>query len=258
MTVRAILPILTFHHISDRPSAITFPPGVFQRAMLRLHQHGYRTLSLTSLVDMLVKKEPFQPRSLVITFDDGYRSVYEQAFPVLRSFNMTATVFLTVGEKGANYPSGRLPSLNGIPMLDWSEIKEMNQEGISFGAHTQTHPDLTRLPPDSIEAELVNSKVIIEDALGVPVDSFAYPFGRYDRQSYHLVRQKFSCACTDKLGLVTAASDIYALERVDAYYLRTDRLSGLFFSKRFPWYICLRSIPRQLKRRVLSLFVGKY
>jgi peptidoglycan/xylan/chitin deacetylase (PgdA/CDA1 family) len=152
-------------------------------------------------------------------------------------------------------------------MLAWREMREMQHSGINFGAHTLTHPDLTRLPFDRVQAEVCDSKAIIEDALGAPVACFAYPYGRYDHRSREIAWQHFACACSDKLGLVAAGSDPYALERVDAYYLRTDRLFDPYALERvdayylrtdrlfdviltglFPWYIRARSIPRRIRR----------
>jgi peptidoglycan/xylan/chitin deacetylase (PgdA/CDA1 family) len=245
------LPILTFHaleHGARRPSVISFSPSVFQRGMARLHERGRRALSLLQTVDCLRRGEPFPERAFVLTFDDGYRSVYDEAFPVLQRYGMSATVFLAVGKnKGACY-SGRLPSMHDRSMLSWGEIREMERAGIDFGAHTLTHPDLTRLTDEQIEAEICESKTVIEDALGVQVDSFAYPYGYNDPRSRAIVRQHFDCACSVKMGFVTRNSDRYALERVDAYYLRSDRLFGLTHSKLFPWYVTARRIPRGIRR----------
>jgi peptidoglycan/xylan/chitin deacetylase (PgdA/CDA1 family) len=135
-------------------------------------------------------------------------------------------------------------------MLAWREIREMHHWGIDFGAHTLTHPDLTRLPSKQIETEMRASKAIIEDALSAPVTCFAYPYGRYDARSHHVAQRCFAAACSDRLGLVTAKSDPYALERVDTYYLRTDRLFGILLTALFPWYITGRSIPRRVRRAV--------
>jgi peptidoglycan/xylan/chitin deacetylase (PgdA/CDA1 family) len=244
------LPILTFHALDDQRSAISFSPQVFRRGIARLHENGHRSLSLTDAADCLRRRQPFPQRSVVITFDDGYRSVYDEALPVLRDYGLHTTVFLTVGERRAAEADGRLPSLSGRPMLSWSEIRKMHDAGISFGAHTLTHPDLTRLPYDRVETEICRSKEIIEDALGDPVRCFAYPYGRYDRRSREIVRQHFACACSDKLGLTRTDSDLYALERIDAYYLRTDRLFELMLTGLFPWYIAARSIPRQIRRAI--------
>lgn len=244
------LPILTFHALDDRASVISFSPRVFRRAMARLHESGYQTLSLLEAVDCLRRGTPFPKRSLVITFDDGYQTVYDEAFPVLQRYGMSATVFLTVGERGTAKPAGRLPSLNGRSLLAWRQVREMQRYGFDFGAHTLTHPDLTRLSLDRVEAEICDSKAIIANALGAPVACFAYPYGRYDHRSGEIVRRHFACACSDRLGLITAGSDPYAFERVDAYYLRTDRLFDLMLTRLFPWYIRARIIPRRIRRAV--------
>ena len=136
-------------------------------------------------------------------------------------------------------------------MLAWQEIRDMRRSGIDFGAHTRTHPDLTRLSLDQVETEICDSKTTIEDALDAEVACFAYPYGRYDRRSREIVRQHFACACSDKLGLIKAHSDLYTLERVDAYYMRTDRSFDLMLTRLFPLYIKTRSIPRRIRRAVL-------
>jgi peptidoglycan/xylan/chitin deacetylase (PgdA/CDA1 family) len=242
------IPILTFHDIDQSPSVISFPPQVFARGMANLHARGYRTLRLVEISELLRKNEPFPARSIAITFDDGYSSVYEEAFPVLKRYGMSATVFLTVGKTSVTTQSVNLPSLEGRTMLSWPRIREMVKHGIVFGAHTLTHPDLTRLPSDRIKKEIIVSKDIIENALGTSVSSFAYPYGRYNEFVREIVRQNFSCACSDKLGLMTTASDLYTLERVDSYYLRTDNLFNLTLTRLFPWYVKVRSVPRYARR----------
>ena len=246
------LPILTFHTLDEQGSVISFSPGVFRRAMGRLHENGYRTLSLTDAVVTLQHNRPVPDHSFVITFDDGYQSVYTEALPLLREYGMSATVFLTVGTTATTESTSQLPTLGGRFMLSWGEIRKMQDQGFAFGAHTLTHPDLTRLPGDKVEAEICRSKTIIEERLGSSVTCFAYPYGRYDDRSRDIVRQHFVCACSDKLGLTTSASDLYALERVDAYYLRSDRLFDVMLTRRFPWYIFARSIPRRIRRAVQS------
>jgi peptidoglycan/xylan/chitin deacetylase (PgdA/CDA1 family) len=244
----ASLPVLTFHALDDRASAISLSPPVFRRSLSRLKEGGYRAISLLDAIACLRQGQPFPPRSFVITFDDGYQSVYEEAFPVLQRHGMPATVFLTVGQRPAPAPTGRLPSLNGRSMLAWPEIREMHRWGIDLGAHTLTHPDLTRLPLQRVEAEIRDSKATIEDELGAPVACFAYPYGRHDRGTRRVARRHFACACSDALGLVGADSDPHALERVDAYYLRTDRLFGVMLNRWFPWYLRARGVPRRIRR----------
>ncbi len=123
------LPILTFHDLDERPSVISISPGVFQRSMKKLHESGYRTITLMEAVKCLNQGNPFPNRSFVVTFDDGYQSVYNEAFPVLQRYGMSATIFITVGKDKAVKPDSRLPSIDGRSMLNWREIREMNMEG---------------------------------------------------------------------------------------------------------------------------------
>ena len=246
------LPILTFHSIDEQRSVISFPPELFQSGIAKLYKRGYQTLRLMEAVELLRSGAPFPDRSFVITFDDGYQSVYDEAFPILQRYGMSATVFLTVGEGETGGSENRLPSLAGRSMLSWHEIREMQRSRITFGAHTCTHPDLTRLPFYRVKSEVCDAKAIIEDALNAPVACFAYPYGRYDSKIREIVQQHFACACSDKLSLITKCSDLYALERVDAYYLRTDRLFNMMLTRLFPWYILMRRIPRHIRRAFQS------
>jgi peptidoglycan/xylan/chitin deacetylase (PgdA/CDA1 family) len=166
---------------------------------------------------------------------------------------MSATVFLTVGRQAPASASSRLPSLHGRVMLSWQEIREMHDSGaLHFGAHTLTHADLTRLPRDRAKEEICASKSIIEDGLGAPVPTFAYPFGRYDQQSREIVSEHFICGCSTRMRLATTSSDLFLLERVDAYYLRSQGLFGLLVKDYFPLYVWIRSVPRTIKSLILN------
>ena len=244
----ATLPVLTFHAIDNRPSVIAFPTRLFDTGVRRLFDSGFRTLRLGEAADCVRDGVPFPDRALAISFDDGYRSVYREAFPVLQQYGMSATVFLTVGDPDDAGTGARLPAMEGREMLAWNEIQEMHRWGIDFGAHTLTHPDLTRLPRARAEAEICTSKATIEDALGAEVTSFAYPFGRSDSDTREIVRRNFACAWSDKLDLLNGRSDLYALERVDAYYLRSERLFALMPTRLFPAYLRGRGILRDIRR----------
>jgi peptidoglycan/xylan/chitin deacetylase (PgdA/CDA1 family) len=246
--------VLTFHALDELGSAISFSPHLFKQGMAELYERGYKTLSISDAVECLRRDTPFPERSFALTFDDGYQSVYREAFPILQRYNFLATVFLTVGENGKPADTDRLPSMCERSMLNWREIKEMHRSGIIFGGHTLTHPDLTLLPDQQIEAEVMGGKIAIEDALGTAVDTFAYPFGRYNERCRELVSRHFLCACSDRLGLFRTGSDLYAMERVDAYYLRTERLFRTMLTSVFPWYVRARNVPRRIRRAAHSLY----
>ena len=240
------LPILTFHAVDDTPSVIAFPPALFRSALEELQKAGFRTLGLLDAAERVAKREGFPARSVVLTFDDGYRSVYETVLPALHEHGMTATVFVSAGTGRGD----RFPSLCHREMLSWPEVRELHAAGLEIGAHTLAHPDLTRLPADRVRQEILESKARLEEAIGAPVSSFAYPFGRFDDRSVSLVREHFRCACSDFLSVATHRSDPYLLPRVDAYYLRSPFLFAAVGARWFPWAVRLRNVPRQLRRRM--------
>jgi len=171
------VPILMYHSISDNLFAKSHPyyqinasPKVFARQMRWMRQNGYQTMNLT---EMLAAMETGQDLSkkVVITFDDGYQDFYTDALPVLKQCGFTATIFLATDR--IQDTSARF---EGADYLTWREVRELQAEGIRFGSHTVTHPDLRSLGPDHIDYELGYSKETIEQKLGVSVESFSYPF----------------------------------------------------------------------------------
>lgn len=248
MPASSSLPILTFHALDDQPSVISFSPDVFERGIAMLRARGFRAIDLIEGAERLRRGAALPERSFAITFDDGYQSVYDVGFPILERYGMIATVFLIAGDAPPIDSDARLPSLNGRAMLSWREIREMQRAEFRFGAHTLTHPDLTRLPHAQAQREILESKARVEDALGAQVTCFAYPFGRHDQRSREIVSRNFVCACTDALGIADAHSDPYALERIDTFYLRMDRLFGIIATRAFAPYVRARSILRRMRR----------
>lgn len=244
------VPIFTFHSLDSRRDLCAMPPGVFRRGIERLHARGFRTVTLDEVVARLRRAGELPRRAVVLAFDDGYRSVYDEAFPILREHGMTATLFLTVGRPGTT--GDRLPELQGRPMLAWPEIREMQGAGFGVGAHSLTHPDLTCLSTAEVDDEIRTSKAIIEDRLGTSVTSFAYPGGRFDARSHALARELFASACSDALGLVGPRSDPWALERVETYYMRGMRRIGLMASDWLPHCLRVLAVPRGLRRRAVN------
>ena len=247
------IPVLTFHSIDDGRAPTSFGPALFARGMETLALGGYRTISLAEAASLAAAKRPFPERSFVVTFDDGYKNVSESASPALAHHSFTATVFLTTGGGERTGDGDRLPALFGGEMLSWGEIRIMNDAGIDFGAHTMTHPDLTRISHEDAAREIVSSRDVIARAIGAPVTTFAYPYGRYDAAGLEIAAREFKCACSDELGLFTASSDLHAIPRVDAFYLRGERLFRLVGSPKLPLYILLRGIPRTLRRRLAGV-----
>lgn len=239
------LAVMTFHALDERTGPLSFPADVFRDGLRRLLDDGYRTMRLADAVGCLRQGVPFPDRAFVLTFDDGFRSIHETAFPLIAQSGSTATVFLLAGRE-----AGENARFLDRTLLSWAEAREMHRAGIEFGAHTLTHPDLTRLSSQAAEMEMRSSKEAIEDALGAPVSSFAYPFGRWNAGVRELAARHFDCACSDTLGLIGSGSDPFALERVDAHYVRSKKGFGLLATGRLSWYLRARDVPRRLRRAV--------
>jgi len=172
------IPILMYHSIlEDDESGVhgyyrtATSPKAFAQQMEQLHQAGYRTCSLAEAVAQLGSESGIGAKSVVITFDDGYRDFYLNAFPVLSRFGQKATMFLPtayIGESPIEF--------KGKECLTWAEVRELEKHGILFGSHTVTHPQLATLDRRAIEKEIVDSKKAIEEKTGSVVHSFAYPY----------------------------------------------------------------------------------
>lgn len=249
------LPILTFHAIEPAPSPVATTPGTFRQALRHLRALGWATVDLAASVAAMRRGIPPPAGSFALTFDDGYRSVYEEAFPVLQELEMRATLFVITGERAPAGPAERLPSWRSRPMLSWAELAEMQRAGMGIGAHTRTHPDLTRLPPERLQAEMAGSRRLLEDALGVPVPAFAYPFGRLDRRSHAVAREHFACACSDLPGVADPGSDPWALERIDARLALGRWRLAVTTSRLLPAYARAWGLARRLRRAVAGLAV---
>ena len=177
LTSQASIPILMYHSIADEAEAGVHPyyrtattAMVFASQMENLHQSGFSVIDPNEAVRRF--REPgAAKKSVVITFDDGFRNFYTTAFPILNHYGFTATVYLPTAYIGQT----RL-SFKGKECLTWSEVRELQKHGISFGSHTVTHPQLHDCDAHAVRKEVGDSKQTIEQELGCAVQSFAYPY----------------------------------------------------------------------------------
>lgn len=235
------VPILMYHAVDEQPSLLSTPPATFASQMAWLHANRFRVISLGDLIRALRQKAPLEPRTIVLTFDDGFESVYRNAFPILEQYGYPATVFLVSAFAGKrNRWPGQPEGLPEYPLMSWEQAREMHRQGFEFGSHTRTHPRLDRLSePDALE-ELARSRSELEDCLGAAVESLSYPYGRFNPQVRQLAEQVYQGACKTGLGLAQESSDVFALERVDIYYLQKPALFQGLASPWLPAYLAGR------------------
>ncbi|MEW6378722.1 MAG: polysaccharide deacetylase family protein [bacterium] len=269
--------------ITDKPNG--FYPETstshFERQIAFLVKN-YHVMSLDEIMERSQKGESLRG-CVAITFDDGFKDNFEKAYPILKKYQVPATIFVTTSyvesgiapwfiklrfmfmktdktylelaadkritaplrtreekfaasEKVMRYfkdcpDEQRLRLLDELGirlavndfreldnlMLSWDEIREMSEQGISFGAHTVNHPILTRIPLAVAEEEIQQSKKTIEEKVGKQVSSFAYPFGKeaqYSPEMFNILRKlHFNCAVTTIIGSNNHHTEAFALKR---------------------------------------------
>lgn len=275
--------ILTYHRVNDDydPFFGAVPISVFEKQMDYVASN-FHVCSLEDAIEMTRRKE-LPDNVIVVTFDDGYKDNYLNAFPILKKFSVPATIFLATdvissgrvlwhdqvfsafretqelflagyGTLSIEYPLKTLNEkltaqkevlqfLRSLDekersfwidrlieklkvdnrkerpdlMLTWEEVKIMYQNGISFGSHTVTHPILPRLTLDRIREEIYKSKEIIEEKLGVPIKTFAYPNGRkedFNESIKNILKEAgYLCAVTTIFGVNENGQDLFELKR---------------------------------------------
>ena len=218
--------------------------------MRSLHEQGYRSMLLSEVLSRLAHRRALPDNAVVITFDDGYQSVYAEAFPALQQYGFTATVFLITGYCGKfnDWPGHTSPV--GRRLLSWNEIRAMHRYGFEFGSHTVTHPDLTAISAEEADREIRVSKTSIQEHLGEAVKTFAYPYGKYSREVVEIVREQFVGACSADLGKATAGDHPHLLRRIDMYYLSTAAALGSISTRYLDWYLGLRQAGRYIRQRL--------
>jgi len=239
-----------YHTVSWDRSLISISPDIFQRQMAWLYQQGYHATSLSRFIQ---HPDTLPQKTVVLTFDDGFAELYEHVFPLLVQYDFSATIFLVSGYCGGiNDWPGQPADIPRMPLLEWEQIREMDASGIEFGAHTVTHPLLDQLEPDDIRKEILDSKRQIETHLDHRVNTFAYPYGRYNEFIKQVVRSEFLGACTTRVGLTGKDDDPYEMKRVDANYVSQLWMFRRLTSRSFPAYLVLRGFLRKIAGVVLN------
>jgi peptidoglycan/xylan/chitin deacetylase (PgdA/CDA1 family)/GT2 family glycosyltransferase len=191
---------LAFHSlrapVSESVADFSLAPERFEQMMRWFIAAGHKTATLAQW-----REDPLPKKHVLLTFDDGCNDLYERFLPFAIQHHLTAVIFLVAGRVGGlhvgDQPNGRTA---GRP-LTWPQIREMQKYGIEFGSHSLTHPHLPDIPEQQLRCELAESKRRIEDALGVEVTSFAYPYGGVDRRVRSAVAEAdYKLAFTSRPG----------------------------------------------------------
>ena len=237
--------LFLYHSIDDSGSFLSVSPAQFRAQMDAVKRSGRRVLSVAQAADAAARGDRLSD-AVAITFDDAYQSVADNAWPILRDLNMTATVYCVsalMGQTAAWLPR-QFPAIFGddpelalaefdqsigvaaikdralaadpigtfrisanLPIMTWDTARDLIAEGMDVGGHTQTHPYLTHLDASERATEIRADRYALQDGLGHAVTTFAYPFGDHDDAACKAVADAgYSAAVTSAPGAVRAPS----------------------------------------------------
>jgi peptidoglycan/xylan/chitin deacetylase (PgdA/CDA1 family) len=223
--------ILTYHKVQNRPElgGTWLTVRAFRRQMELVRSSGLPVLHLTDYLDALGRGGD-AGRGVVLTFDDGYESVYTGGWPVLRELGLPATVFLVTGYVGRSNEWEQPLARGAFRHLSWDQAREMAADGlVRFESHGVTHRDLTALDDAELEREFRESREAIAGELGRAPEAFSYPFGRFDARVAAALREAgytYGVAVTARPGwsrrnpLAVARTGMYSTDGVRALAVR--------------------------------------
>lgn len=190
-------------------------PSLFRSELKYLAARGWKSVGLDTISERC--SEGICPQNeFCMTFDDGYLSVYEHAYPALVERNMTAVVYVVAGSIGGINDWDRRAGDQLEKMMSAEQVREMAESGIEIGSHTMTHPRLTLISDDQLRQEMVDSKAKLEDVIGKEVTSFSYPYGDMDARVVEAaVAAGYSNAVSTKLGIVVDGTSVFEIPRVN-------------------------------------------
>lgn len=229
-----VVPILSYHHfVENCRSHLCISTHVFDRHMRYLKNNGFRVITMSELLGFLQYRHAIPKRSVIITIDDGYRSAYSIAYPILKKYGFKANFFIYTDYVGVSKSA-----------ITWDQLREMKADGFEVGSHTVSHCDLTKrtlVDHDQdylarIKKELVESKKIIDKELKQNTVSIAYPYGRYNVAVLNLCEQAgYKIGVSSKRGGNAFFTDTLVLDRNQI--LKSDMqtfIANLKTFKKFP------------------------
>ena len=216
------IPVLNYHAIDEnlvgKPSSpnVTVSLAAFKEQVKWLHDEGYTSVEKDELQAVILNGKKIYDKKVLITFDDGYNSLYKHAMGILSEYNFKATLFLSTSFIGRTYDQPDFAYVKNDRQLTWEEIKALVTAGWSIQSHGNTHVRMNHLDKKSLSQEIKVSKDIIEQHLGLPVDEFAFPYGLYNNMVLTQLRDSgYKFAYSVHSGKLMPHARRYRLPRID-------------------------------------------
>lgn len=196
------VPILVYHHIDSHRGIYYVSSNRFEQELTYLVGNDYHAISMANYADFLEHGTALPNKPVVLTFDDGYADAYTNVYPLLKTYHLSGTFYIITGKVGQ-------PGY-----LTWDQIKEMAANGMEIGAHTVTHPYLTKLPLLAAFWQIWGSRLDLQRHLGIPVTTFAYPYNDHNRATNFLAHLAgYSTACIVDFHTGDSERDYFTVPR---------------------------------------------
>ena len=214
------IPVIMYHRVINNPEnegvhGTYIYEHIFREHMQYLKDKNYTVITFKDL-DKIGWRNRFEKdkKYIFITFDDGYKDNYDLAFPILKEFDFKATIFL-MGSSTYNEWDVKTSGEKEFPLMTVEMIKEMQDYGIEFGAHTFNHPKLNTLSNEEIEHQIVDVKKPLEEKIGKEIITFAYPYGILNDYAKEMTKKAgYTFALATDSGSVCLSDDLYQIRRI--------------------------------------------
>lgn len=241
--------VLTYHAVERGPAPLCVDTDLFREHLDVIAAADVQPMTVLELATALGEGGLDEP-AVTITFDDGFASVAENAAPLLAERGLPATVFCVAGHLGgtSGWRTARAGGFRGR-LATAAQLAELTAAGVEIGSHGMEHDPLVTTAEPNLRREIVDSQAVLEQAVGTPVRSFAYPYGaRPSPPAQRLVAQTYAAACTTELGAVGSPVNVLALPRVDVHYLRSPELLERALAGSLDLYLRARRIGARARR----------
>jgi peptidoglycan/xylan/chitin deacetylase (PgdA/CDA1 family) len=235
--------VLTYHSLDDSGSPISISPAVFEWHLSWLATSGVTVTTIEGLLAM-----PDEGHGVAITFDDGFQNFFEMGWPRLRAYGWGATLFVVTDHVGrTNDWGGRAhPGIPRLPLLGWDLLGRLAEAGVQLGAHTRTHPDLTRLDPAAAAEEMEQSSHEIVRHTGLSPHAVAYPYGRVNASVVALAASRFRWGVTTELRGLERTDSSMLLPRLDMFYFQQPGRLDAWGSRKFRSHLRRCAVTRRI------------